>query len=71
MPPKPTEANKGSGIEFYNIDFSLQTQLRLAGAAVPLSVPVTSTPKYSTARKIRLRRGVMIPLKILPRYSRV
>ncbi|XP_065367478.1 protein flightless-1 [Calliphora vicina] len=57
MPPKPTEATKGSGIEFYNIDFSLQTQLRLAGAAVPPSVPVTSTPKDSTARKIRLRRG--------------
>lgn len=57
MPPKPTEATKGSGVEFYNIDFSLQTQLRLAGAAVPPSVPVTSTPKDSTARKIRLRRG--------------
>lgn len=57
MPPKPTEATKGSGIEFYNIDFSLQTQLRLAGAAVPPTVPVTSTPKDSTARKIRLRRG--------------
>lgn len=57
MPPKPTEATKGAGVEFYNIDFSLQTQLRLAGAAVPPTVPVTSTPKDSTARKIRLRRG--------------
>ncbi|KAL9915605.1 FLII actin remodeling protein [Glossina fuscipes fuscipes] len=57
MPPKPTEASKGAGVEFYNIDFSLQTQLRLAGAAVPPSVTATSTPKDSTARKIRLRRG--------------
>lgn len=35
MPPKPSEAQRGSGLEFYNIDFSLSTQLRLAGAAVP------------------------------------
>lgn len=35
MPPRPCEAQRGSGVEFYNIDFSLQTQLRLAGASVP------------------------------------
>ena len=35
MPPKPTELMRGSGLEFYNIDFSLQNQLRLAGASVP------------------------------------
>ncbi|XP_053966666.1 protein flightless-1 [Anastrepha obliqua] len=57
MPPKPSEAIKGAGVEFYNIDFSLQTQLLLAGAAVPPVVPVTSNIKDSTARKIRLRRG--------------
>lgn len=44
MPPKPTEVQRGSGIEFYNIDFSLQTQLRLAGASVP-TVPPPSTGK--------------------------
>lgn len=42
MPPKPVEATKGAGIEFYNIDFSLQNQLRLAGATVPASTPVQS-----------------------------
>lgn len=42
MPPKPVEATKGAGIEFYNIDFSLQNQLRLAGATVPASAPVQS-----------------------------
>ncbi|XP_030381429.1 protein flightless-1 [Scaptodrosophila lebanonensis] len=57
MPPKPSEASKTTSLEFYNIDFSLQTQLRLAGAAVPPSMPVASTPKDATARKIRLRRG--------------
>nr|XP_014093110.1 protein flightless-1 isoform X1 [Bactrocera oleae] len=57
MPPKPCEAVKGAGIEFYNIDFSLQTQLLLAGAAVPTSIPTGSSAKDSTARKIRLRRG--------------
>ncbi|XP_053984135.1 protein flightless-1 [Hylaeus volcanicus] len=55
MPPKPTEVQKGSGIEFYNIDFSLQHQLRLAGANVP---PPTQTAgsKDPIARKMRLRR---------------
>ncbi|SPP86887.1 blast:Protein flightless-1 [Drosophila guanche] len=57
MPPKPSEASKATSLEFYNIDFSLQTQLRLAGAAVPPSMPAAATPKDSTARKIRLRRG--------------
>lgn len=42
MPPKPTEVQRGSGIEFYNIDFSLQHQLRLAGANVPVPAPSNS-----------------------------
>lgn len=61
MPPKPVEIQKGSGVEFYNIDFSLQHQLRVAGAAVPQQLAAASsanTPKDSTARKIRLRRGL-------------
>lgn len=32
MPPKPGELQKGAGLAFYNIDFSLENQLRLAGA---------------------------------------
>ena len=31
-PPKPRGLAKGSGAQFYNIDFSLQTQLSKAGA---------------------------------------
>lgn len=42
MPPKPVEMSKGAGLEFYNIDFSLQNQLRLAGASVPTPLPPTS-----------------------------
>jgi len=42
MPPKPTEVQRGSGIEFYNIDFSLQHQLCLAGANVPIPVQTAS-----------------------------
>ncbi|XP_067629207.1 protein flightless-1 isoform X7 [Eurosta solidaginis] len=57
MPPKPSEAIKGSGIEFYNIDFTLQTQLLLAGGGIPPAVPSAPNAKDSTARKIRLRRG--------------
>ena len=33
MPPKPPDMMHGAGIAFYNIDFSLQTQLQLAGAS--------------------------------------
>lgn len=57
MPPKPLEAQKGSGIEFYNIDFSLQHQLRLAGANVPAPAASMNVSKDPIARKMRLRRG--------------
>lgn len=42
MPPKPAEMVHGAGLEFYNIDFSLQNQLRLAGANVPTPAPALS-----------------------------
>lgn len=58
MPNKPIEMKKGDGVEFYNIDFSLQNQLRLAGAQIPPSVATpTSSPKDAIARKMRLRRA--------------
>ncbi|XP_014203802.1 protein flightless-1 isoform X1 [Copidosoma floridanum] len=56
MPPKPTEVQRGSGIEFYNIDFSLQHQLRLAGANIPAPVQTANSSKDPIARKMRLRR---------------
>ncbi|RWS11681.1 protein flightless-1-like protein [Dinothrombium tinctorium] len=60
MPPKPPEyqQTKGSGMEFYNIDFSLNTQLRKAGAsAAHVAAQNVSTPsKDPIARKMRLRR---------------
>lgn len=37
MPPKPSGVAT-DGLQFYNIDFSLQNQLRLAGAVVPSSI---------------------------------
>lgn len=66
MPPKPIQMQKGAGIEFYNIDFSLQHQLRLAGANVPPgggssangSVSAAGSSKDPIARKQRLRRGL-------------
>ncbi|XP_043945529.1 protein flightless-1 homolog [Protopterus annectens] len=54
MPPKPVDRTS----EWYNIDFSLQNQLRLAGAS-PATVAAAgggSPSKDSTARKMRLRR---------------
>ncbi|KAJ6637773.1 Protein flightless-1 [Pseudolycoriella hygida] len=58
MPAKPTDIQKGSGIEFYNIDFSLQHQLRLAGSNVSASAPPANSSKDPIARKQRLRRGL-------------
>lgn len=58
MPAKPIEMQKGDGVEFYNIDFSLQNQLRLAGAQIPPSVATpTSNTRDAIARKMRLRRA--------------
>ncbi|KAK4336872.1 hypothetical protein RND71_043907 [Anisodus tanguticus] len=61
MPPKPPEYqyySKGSGLEYYNIDFSLPNQLRLAGAPAPsnLQSPNSTPSKDPIARKLRLRR---------------
>ncbi|XP_055619674.1 protein flightless-1 [Toxorhynchites rutilus septentrionalis] len=57
MPPKPVEVQRGDGLAFYNIDFSLQTQLRLAGANVPTQAQTANSSKDPIARKLRLRRG--------------
>ncbi|KAM9494572.1 protein flightless-1 homolog [Clarias gariepinus] len=54
MPPKPVDR----GAEWYNIDFSLQNQLRLAGAS-PATVAAAgggNSPRDTMARKMRLRR---------------
>ena len=56
MPPKPRALVRGAGVEYYNIDFSLQHQLRLAGASVPKSLAEQTVQKDPVARKMRLRR---------------
>lgn len=45
MPPKPTNMTT-DGLQFYNIDFSLQNQLRLAGAVVPNSIQPSQSKFY-------------------------
>lgn len=50
MPPKPVEMTKGAGLEFYNIDFSLQNQLRLAGANIPAPSPSASESMQNTQK---------------------
>ncbi|XP_048575726.1 protein flightless-1 homolog isoform X2 [Nematostella vectensis] len=52
MPSKPVPDELGSGAEFYNIDFSLQNQLRIATGA-PL--PPQPSHKDAYARKLRMR----------------
>lgn len=54
MPPKPLECQRGAGTEFYNIDFSLGEQLRLATPAA--QIPAPPPVKDPIARKMRLRR---------------
>uniref|UniRef100_A0A8C5BF54 FLII actin remodeling protein n=1 Tax=Gadus morhua TaxID=8049 RepID=A0A8C5BF54_GADMO len=54
MPPKPVDRSA----EFYNIDFSLQNQLRLAGAS-PATIAAAgggASSRDPMARKMRLRR---------------
>lgn len=60
MPPKPSERRKGQ-LAFYNIDFSLEHQMRLAGASPSSSLsssptPLTQKDKDPVARKIRMLR---------------
>lgn len=57
MPAKPMEMQRGDGLEFYNIDFSLQHQLRLAGASGAPIAQTNGNVKDPIARKLRLRRG--------------
>ncbi|XP_047213705.1 protein flightless-1 homolog [Girardinichthys multiradiatus] len=54
MPPKPVDR----AAEWYNIDFSLQNQLRLAGAspAIVAAAGGGANPRDHLARKMRLRR---------------
>ncbi|XP_060063340.1 protein flightless-1 homolog [Ylistrum balloti] len=54
MPPKPAELRKNH--EFYNIDFSLNNQLRLAGAPTAPSADQSPQQKDPVARKLRLRK---------------
>jgi len=51
MPPKPVSQNEADA-EFYNIDFSYQTQLRYAAGHSPASIQIAKDP---IARKLRLR----------------
>ncbi|ESN93094.1 hypothetical protein HELRODRAFT_96186 [Helobdella robusta] len=56
FPPKPPELIKGSGIEYYNIDFSLSHQLQLAGAAPPPTTEETpSLIFFSWKRDVHAR----------------
>ncbi|XP_055346232.1 protein flightless-1 homolog [Paramacrobiotus metropolitanus] len=56
MPPKPADLQKGAGLAFYNIDFSLGHQMRLAGSMTHQETPSPVPVKDPVARKIRLRR---------------
>ncbi|CAF4516331.1 unnamed protein product, partial [Rotaria socialis] len=53
MPPKPKECQKGSGPAFYNIDFSLANQLKLAGQVAPEQPPATTDIQQKRAARIR------------------
>lgn len=53
MPPKPKELQKGSGPAFYNIDFSLAHQLKLAGQVAPEQPSASADSQQKRAARIR------------------
>ena len=53
MPPKPKECQKGSGPAFYNIDFSLANQLKLAGQVAPEQPSASNDSQQKRAARIR------------------
>ncbi|CAI2723479.1 unnamed protein product [Schistosoma spindalis] len=56
IPPKPPELQKGAGLAFYNIDFSLDAQLRMMRGKPALNTETIHHPKDPAARLRRLRR---------------
>ncbi len=55
MPPKPVEIQKHSNAMYYNVDFSLQHQLQLAGAIPTSQAPKKEAVRDPIARKKRLK----------------
>jgi hypothetical protein len=53
MPAKPKECQKGSGPAFYNIDFSLANQLKLAGQVAPEQPSASTDMQQKRAARIR------------------
>lgn len=56
MPPKPLEIQKRANAMFYNVDFSLQHQLHLAGASPPANSNAQAVVRDPIARKKRLKQ---------------
>ncbi|CAH8831501.1 unnamed protein product [Trichobilharzia szidati] len=56
IPPKPPELQKGAGLAFYNIDFSLDAQLRMMRGKPALTTETIHHAKDPAARLRRLRR---------------
>ncbi|CAL8078768.1 unnamed protein product [Calicophoron daubneyi] len=56
FPPKPPELQKGAGLAYYNIDFSLDAQLRQICGKPPESAETTYHAKDTATRLRRLRR---------------
>lgn len=47
IPPKPPELQKGAGLAFYNIDFSLDAQLRMMRGKPALNTETIHHPKVT------------------------
>ncbi|KAF8563826.1 hypothetical protein P879_02862 [Paragonimus westermani] len=56
MPLKPAELQKGAGLAYYNIDFSLEAQLRQICGKPPESSDATYHAKDTASRLRRMRR---------------
>ena len=60
MPPKPAELRKDK--EFYNIDFSLNNQLRLAGAP---SAQATTSPQRMSYHTLIISFPIILLLSLI------
>lgn len=56
FPPKPLELQKGAGLAYYNIDFSLDAQLRQICGRLPENTEAAYHAKDTASRLRRLRR---------------
>lgn len=60
VPPKPADLQKGAGLAFYNIDFSLGHQMRLAGSMTHQDTPSPGTRFCPVLRNRITKKNIFV-----------